>query len=100
MYRVIKYFEDLQDNRHPYKEGDEFPRAGLDVTEARFAELASSENAQRTPLIEQVEEPADEVEDVDYHAMTKTELLKAAEEKGVTVFPGDTKAVIIEALEA
>ena len=29
MYKVIKYFTDLQDNEHPYNAGDTFPRDGL-----------------------------------------------------------------------
>lgn len=51
MYKVIKYFTDLQDNGHPYNVGDAFPRSGVSVTDARLAELAGSNNRQRTPLI-------------------------------------------------
>lgn len=58
MYKVIKYFMDLQDNNHPYNVGDVFPRKGIKVEEARFAELAGSENKQGTPLIQRVEEKA------------------------------------------
>lgn len=50
-YKVIRYFTDLQDNDHPYNVGDTFPRDGLDVTVERAAELASRNNAQKTPLI-------------------------------------------------
>lgn len=56
MYEVIKYFTDLQDNDHPYDAGDIFPRAGLVVTEERYAELAGSNNLQREPLIRLVKE--------------------------------------------
>ena len=52
MYRVIKYFTDLQDNNYEYKEGDIFPREGKTVSEERLKELASAENRQHTPLIE------------------------------------------------
>jgi hypothetical protein len=55
MYKVIKYFVDLQDSNHPYNAGDVFPRPGLSVTEERFAELAGSENKQGVPLIKYVE---------------------------------------------
>lgn len=58
MYRVIKFFKDLQDDNHPYYVGDTFPRDGLTVTEERIAELAGSENKQGQPLIEKVAEPA------------------------------------------
>ena len=60
MYRVIKYFTDLQDNDHAYQVGDVFPRPGMDVSEKRLAELASAENKQRVPLIEEVKEAKSE----------------------------------------
>jgi hypothetical protein len=56
MYKVIKYFVDLQDNNHPYNAGDIFPRNGLSVSDDRLAELAGSENKQGVPLIRLVEE--------------------------------------------
>lgn len=56
MYKVIKFFTDLQDNRHPYNEGDVFPRKGLEVSEERLAELAGSDNLRKEPLIALVEE--------------------------------------------
>lgn len=56
MYKVIKFFTDLQDNNHPYKVGDTFPRSGVTVTDERLAELSSKRNKQGTPLIEFVEE--------------------------------------------
>lgn len=54
-YRVIKYFTDLQDNRHAYKAGDIFPREGMTVSQDRLDELSSSNNRQHRPLIEAVE---------------------------------------------
>lgn len=54
MYKVIKYFEDLKDNRHPYNEGDTFPRKGLDVSRERIAELASDKNRRGVSLIAEV----------------------------------------------
>jgi len=56
MYKVIRYFTDLQDAEHPYNVGDTFPREGMAVTDKRFAELSGSDNLQRTPLIEEVKE--------------------------------------------
>ncbi len=58
MYKVIKFFTDLQDNGFAYEVGDTFPRKGLEVSEERFAELAGSNNLQKQPLIEKVAEPA------------------------------------------
>ena len=53
MYKVIRYFVDLQDNNRPYSVWDVFPHADASypVTEDRLAELASSENKQGVPLI-------------------------------------------------
>ena len=59
MYKVIKYFTDLQDNEHPYEAGDTFPRKGLKVTKERLAELAGSDNKRGEPLIVEVAEPAE-----------------------------------------
>lgn len=54
MYKVIKYFTDLQDDNHAYEVGDEFPHEGMDVSDERIKELAGSDNKQGTPLIELV----------------------------------------------
>lgn len=82
-YKVIHYFQDLQDFNHPYKVGDNFPRLGLKVSEDRLRELASNNNKQGKPLIEKVtnddfsqymNEPI-VTEDVKY---TKTEINRMA----------------------
>ena len=57
MYKVIKFFTDLQDNNFPYKAGDIFPRPALKVSKERLAELSSSENKQGEPLIMLIEAP-------------------------------------------
>ena len=56
MYRVIKAFRDLKDNNYAYCVGDTFPRNGVDVGAERVAELASDNNLQGVPLIEEVVE--------------------------------------------
>lgn len=56
MYKVIKFFTDLQDNKHPYHEGDTFPREGVTVTEERLKELASKKNKRGVALIKEVKE--------------------------------------------
>lgn len=53
-YKVIEYFEDLQDNGRPYNVGDVFPVDGNTVTAERLAELASTQNRRRVPLIEEI----------------------------------------------
>ena len=55
-YKVIEYFEDLQDNGRPYNVGDVFPVDGNIVTAERIAELASTQNRRRIPLIEEIKE--------------------------------------------
>jgi hypothetical protein len=54
MYRVIKYFTDLQDNDYEYKVGDIFPHQGFEVTQDRLDELSGPNNKQGVPLIESV----------------------------------------------
>lgn len=54
MYKVIKFFVDLQDNNHPYDVGYPFPREGVEVTPERIAELSSKNNKRGEPLIEEV----------------------------------------------
>ena len=55
MYKVIRFFTDLQDGEHPYDVGDTFPREGIEVTEERLAELVGPSNRQGVPLIELVD---------------------------------------------
>lgn len=108
MYKVISYFTDLQDFNHPYKVGDEFPRLGLKVTEARLQELAGSNNKQGKPLIAKVEEPKVEVvEDVkaeytktEINRMSTAELKEVAKSNGVEdaedLTGGELKKVLIK----
>lgn len=56
MYKVIKFFTDLQDGCHHYEVGDTYPREGAEVSDKRIAELAGYKNRQKTPLIEEVAE--------------------------------------------
>ena len=51
LYRVLEYFEDLQDNDHKYRAGDYFPRPGFVVSEERLQELATSANRRGRPVI-------------------------------------------------
>lgn len=60
MYKAICYFTDLQDNKHPYNVGDIFPRNGLNVNEERIKELSGSDNRQRKPLIQLIEDYPEE----------------------------------------
>lgn len=56
MYRVVKGFFDLKDDKHAYSVGDVYPRNGYAPTEVRIAELSSAKNVQGEPLIAEVKE--------------------------------------------
>ena len=60
-YKVVKAFTDLQDNRHVYNAGDQFPRDGVDVSEDRLKELSSADNKRGVPLIK-ADEPMVELD--------------------------------------
>ena len=60
MYRVIKYFTDLQDNNHEYNVGDIYPHNKKKVSASRIKDLSTDKNRQGVPLIEKVEEPIEE----------------------------------------
>lgn len=64
MYKVIKFFRDLQDNNHAYKVGDVFPHKGMEVSENRLLELSTDANRRHVPLIEKVEDEVVEAESV------------------------------------
>lgn len=54
MYKVIKDFGDIEDNYYMYREGDIYPRKGVEATEERCKYLASDKNLMSTPLIKAV----------------------------------------------
>ena len=56
MYKVIKYFTDLQDNNHAYNVGDTFPHSGMEVSKERLEELSGTQNKRGIPLIEEIKE--------------------------------------------
>lgn len=62
MYKVIQFFTDLHDKDHPYQVGDEFPRPGISVSEARCIELAGNNNKRGEPLIAWEEPVTEEAE--------------------------------------
>lgn len=64
MYRVITYFEDLQDNSHPYKAGDSFPRDGVSVSKSRIEELSTAKNRRGMALIEWAEDEPQNVSEL------------------------------------
>ena len=63
MYKVVKFFNDLQDNGYAYHVGDTFPHDGITVDEKRIKELATENNRRHLILIEEVKETVDKTED-------------------------------------
>lgn len=58
-YKVIHEFFDMEDaEKHIYKVGDEYPRAGIEPSKERIAFLASAGNKIGTPVIEEEKKPA------------------------------------------
>ena len=88
-YKVTQAIRDLQDNQRYYRAGDTFPRNGLKVDDERVAELVKGGY-----IVAEVEE------DADLSKLKKDELVALAIEKGIEVDAKDTKAEIIEKLEA
>lgn len=78
MYKVIKFFLDLEDNQYAYNVGDIFPRKDKTVTEERLAELAGSNNKQGQPLIKAVKE-APKAEETPKKTATKKTTKKTAD---------------------
>ena len=56
-YTVLSEFADLQDNKHVYSIGDEYPRKGYSPKAERIAELSTGMNLLHTPLIQLVHDP-------------------------------------------
>lgn len=81
MYEVINFFTDLQDNEYPYNVGDIFPHDGFEVSEERLKELSTSNNLQRKPLIQYVEEK--QYTKTDIRRMKTAELQNLAAEEGI-----------------
>ena len=86
MYKVLKYFRDLQDDGYVYHTGDPFPRMGHSVSASRIAELASSNNRRGIALI--IEEKAGENPGAgnlapNFDTMTRAQLLSYARLFGV-----------------
>lgn len=61
MYKVIKRFIDLQDDRYAYNVGDVYPRDDAKPTKKRISELASDKNKMKTPLIVEIEPEKEEI---------------------------------------
>lgn len=70
MYKVVRFFTDLQDNGHAYNAGETYPRRGYKPTKKRIDELASSNNMRGKPLIAEVD-----VDDDDGDLPRDTELV-------------------------
>lgn len=67
MYKVIRYFIDLEDNNHAYHVGDTFPRDGKKVSVERINALLSGDNKRKAKMIIEdttaVSEPKEEAQE-------------------------------------
>ena len=71
MYKVIKFFHDLEDKKetksgtvyHAYEVGDVYHREGFKPSDGRIEELSGSENKRGEPFIELVEVAEEKVEE-------------------------------------
>lgn len=82
-YYTTKAIRDLEDNKHYYDKGEEFPRKGFKPSQERLDDLTK-----RGYLVKE-----EKLED-----LTKKELLEIAETQGVETNSKDTKAEIIDKL--
>ena len=96
MFKVIKFFTDLQDHNHAYRVGDIFPRKGLKVSEDRLIELSTSQNKRGIPLIEAVEgeAPVKEAEVIEAVAPEKK-----AEEAEIAVEEEKPEEIVADEVE-
>ena len=71
-YRVLyKKFKDLDDSNHIYKQGDIYPREGLEPSKKRIKELSSNKNKIGEILIEKIEDSKEEKEPTENEKTTK-----------------------------
>ena len=56
MYTVIHMFRDKADGGRIYCPGDDYPRAGIEVSAERLMQLSTCDNARGKPLIVKVDE--------------------------------------------
>ena len=56
LYKVIEDFMDLKDFNHIYREGDLYPRDGMEPPVSRIEQLLGSDNRFGRPLIEEIPE--------------------------------------------
>ena len=88
MYVTVVRFKDLQDDKHLYRVGDEYPRSGLSVSDERLLELSTNKNRRGVPLIEEQKKSNKEKETAEIKAETAEITAKAEEE---TTTPSETK---------
>ena len=86
-YTVLSEFADLQDEKHVYGIGDEYPRLGYSPSAERVNELLSGKNLLHRPLIQLVHDPVvvQEPESVVQEVVQESET--AVEEPEITEQP-------------
>lgn len=92
MYIVLEDFVDLQDDKHMYKEGDEYPRTGYSPLEERIKELLTGANILGKPLIVKGEaKKAAEIKEEPSEAVIEEEPEEVIEEKAETEIKDNSK---------
>ena len=80
MFKVIRYFVDLEDNNHAYRVGDVYPREGKTVSRERINALLSGNNKRRVKCIEEdiktISEPIEEAQNEDKAEVSENEEIK------------------------
>ena len=80
-YIVLSAFVDLQDNKHVYGIGDEYPRKGYSPTAERIAELSTGKNLLHKPLIKLMAVVEESVTVVEEPVTVVEEEVREAEEQ-------------------
>lgn len=91
MYIVLRNFTDLEDGKHKYLMGEEYPRKGYEPTEERVKELLGKENKACMKLIQEVKAPKSE-EKAEPKAEPAEEPKKPAKKKAPKKKSGGKKA--------
>lgn len=99
MYKVVRYFTDLQDNGYVYNVGDTFPHVGISVSKERLEELASDKNLQRTVLISQIEDKPKKYNEKELSGMTTKDIVSIASERGYKITKVKKSDVVEQFLE-
>ena len=61
-YKAVEFFRDGADDNRLYSPGEDYPRQGLTVSEARLLELSTEANRRGAPMIRRTDPAPDPVQ--------------------------------------